>query len=451
MNAMDHAQAITQLRARLDGRVSVPGEASYTAAVSIWAYSDRAPKAVAHCRQASDVQRAIAAAREAGMPLSVRAGGHDWAGRALCDGLVIDLSAMRDVALASDGWIARVGGGARAADLLAHTDPRGLAPVTGSVSCVGLSGLTLGGGYGPVIGHYGLACDNLVSAQVVLADGSIVTASEQADANLLWALRGGGGNFGVVTSMDLVVHSLPSVRTGMILYPFEQADQVFARASDIVEHGPDELSLQLGLIPGPDGTPFVGLAPTWSGRPEDGEAQVAPLQDLGTPVMADVRERPYGDACRLIDALIVDGRRTTMTTRWLPRLTRDVSRVLIQQIAARPSPQCSVVTHQLRGVASRVAASATAFGHREPHVLLEITAHIDRAAGDGAAERAWAHATAELLAGYASPGAYANLAAGYDPARANASFGPNARKLIETKRHYDPTNLFASAISLPTV
>ena len=180
--------------------MSRPGDDRYAAATAIWAKPvGPKPRAVAHCRTAQDVQSAIRAARDCDLPLSVRGGGHDWAGRALCDGIVIDLTAMNDVTLSPDNRSARISGGARASDVFAVTDPRGLAVVTGSCSSVGMTGLTLGGGYGSLIARFGLALDNLLAAEVVLADGRIVTASLNNEQELFWALRGGGGNFGVVT------------------------------------------------------------------------------------------------------------------------------------------------------------------------------------------------------------------------------------------------------------
>src|SRR5712672_1647832 len=200
---------------QLGSRVSRLGDDRYVAATEIWAKPvGRMPRTVVHCRTLQDIQLAIAAARSAGLSLSVRGGGHDWAGRALCDGLVIDLAGMNKVAVYLENCTARTAGGARASDVVAATDPLGLAAVTGSVGAVGLAGLTLGGGYGPLIGRFGLALDNLLAAEVVLADGRIVTAMHDREEELFWALRGGGGNFGVVTEMHHRLHHLSGVRSG---------------------------------------------------------------------------------------------------------------------------------------------------------------------------------------------------------------------------------------------
>ena len=227
---------------RLPGQVSRPGDAHYAAATAIWAKPvGRTPRAVVHCRNADDVQSAVRAARDCDLPLSVRGGGHDWAGRALCDGIVLDLRAMRDVRVSSDHRSAWIGGGVRAADVLAVTDPLGVAAVAGSVGSVGMAGFTLGGGYGALIGRFGLALDNLVAAEVVLADGRIVVAAHDQEEELLWALRGGGGNFGVVTAMHHRLHALPGVCTGMLVYPFREAGAVLRRCADVAASAPAEL------------------------------------------------------------------------------------------------------------------------------------------------------------------------------------------------------------------
>ena len=209
---------------QLPGLVSMPGDERYASATSTWAKQRGvAPRFVVHCRTASDVQTAIRVAREQNLPLSVRGGGHDWAGRALCDGVVIDLTGMRSVILDSDRRAVTAGGGALVSDITAITDAHGVAVVAGSVGSVGMTGLTLGGGYGPLIGRFGLALDNVLDMQIVLADGRIEFASAERNEELFWALRGGGGNFGVVTAMRHLLHELPGVHSGMPVFPFSEA------------------------------------------------------------------------------------------------------------------------------------------------------------------------------------------------------------------------------------
>jgi FAD/FMN-containing dehydrogenase len=441
-----------RLGAQLPGRVSRPGDNAYAAATAIWAKPvGRMPRAVVHCRTAEDVRAAIGAARDCELSLSVRGGGHDWAGRALCDGIVIDLSGMKDVAVSRDDRTAWIAGGARASDVLAVTDPLGLAAVTGSCGAVGMAGLTLGGGYGALTGRFGLALDNLLAAEVVLADGRIVIARHDSEAELFWALRGGGGNFGVVTAMQHRLHDLPSIRSGMLLFPFAEAKAVLEGSVEIAASAPDELSAQLGLAFGPDGTPVVMIVPSWCGRPEEGEARLAPFFRLGTPLANTVSAMPYGGRLAIFEPFIVNGRRTFMETCWLPRLDGASIAAVIQAIAAAPSPGSAIFTHEFRGAASRVPVEATAFGLRRDHVLVEIMTWLDDGTDKQEEERhrQWALTARRALDVTALPGGYPNLLGPGDPDRAVKSYGPNAERLSRAKQQYDPTNVFCSAIPLP--
>lgn len=437
---------------QLPGRLSMPGDKRYAAATDIWAKPvGRMPRAIVHCQTSKDVQSAIRAARDDQIPLSVRGGGHDWAGRALCDGIVIDLSTMNSVVISPDNRTAQIGGGARAADVLAVTNSHQLAAVMGSVGAVGLAGLTLGGGYGALIGRFGLALDNLLAAEVVLADGRIVTATHDNEEDLFWALRGGGGNFGVVTAMRHRLHHLPSVRSGMLIYPFSEAKAVLERCSDIAAAEPEDLTVQLGFVFGPDGAPVVFIVPTWCGLPAKGEAQVAPLLKLGRLLTGTVQETSYGGSLALFDGYFVNGQRVVIETCWLPALDGDSIDVLIRAMEIAASPGCAIVTHEFKGAASRVPVEATAFGLRRDHILVEIVATFtdrsDKTVEDQ--HRQWTRATRQALDPMALPGGYPNLLAGDDADRVAKSYGPNVERLIETKRQYDPDNVFRSAIPLP--
>ncbi|MGY4368675.1 hypothetical protein ACVW1A_004740 [Bradyrhizobium sp. LB1.3] len=435
---------------RLSGRLSRPGDDRYSAATSIWAKPvGPMPRAVAHCRTARDVQSAIRTARDCDLPLSVRGGGHDWAGRALCGGVAIDLPAMNDVTLSPDNRSARISGGARAWDAFAVTDPRGLAVVTGSCSSVGMTGLTLGGGYGSLIGRFGLALDNLLAAEVVLADGRIITASFHNEEELFWALRGGGGNFGVVTAMQHRTHHLPSVRSGMLLFPFAEARAVLEGCIEIMAAAPEELTVQLGLVGAPDGSLLVMVVPTWCGLPEQGEARLAPFLGLVALVTSALTTTAYGASLAIFDPFFAIGQRVFMETCWLPTLDSQAIDVFIRAMATAASPGCAIITHEFRGAASRVPAAATAFGLRRDHVLVEILASFtDRSEpGDEHWNRRWVQATRRSFDGIALPGGYPNLLATGEVERAAKSYG-NAHRLIKAKRHYDPDNTFNSAIPL---
>jgi FAD/FMN-containing dehydrogenase len=443
-------KTLDRLGDRLSCQVSTPGQVGYADATAICSKAGGTPRAVVHCRTVEDVQSAIRAARDCDLPLSVRGGGHDWAGRALCDGVVVDMSRMNGVAVTSEQE-AQVSGGARALDLAAATQPLGLAAVTGAVGAVGMAGFTLGGGYGSLIGRFGLALDNLVAAEIVLADGQVVVASPDNEGELFWALRGGGGNFGVVTSMRFKLHRLPSVRMGMLFYPFSEARAVLDRCADIANSAPDELSMQVGVAHGPDGSPLVFVSPTWCGAPQEGETRTAPFLKLGTLLMGSVETIAYRDSLSAFDAIVVNGRREFMETCWIPTLAGSAD-PFIAAMEAAASPGCALLTHEFKGFATRVSDEATAFGLRREHVLVEILAtctagsHVD----EEERHRQWARSTRKSFDSIALPGGYPNLlASDDDPNRILVSYGGNAERLIRAKRKYDPSNVFNSAIPLP--
>jgi len=435
---------------QLPGRLSMPGDGRYVAATAIWAKPSGAmPRAVVRCRTAQDVQSAIRAVRDCDLPLSVRGGGHDWAGRALCDGIVIDLSGMNSVVIEPATRTAQISGGARAGDVVDAADPLGLAPVTGSVGTVGMTGLTLGGGYGPLIGRFGLALDNLLAAEVVLADGGVALARDDSESELFWALRGGGGNFGVVTTMYYRLHDVPDVRSGMLIYPFAEARAVLERCADIATFMPNEFTVQVGIAVGPDG-PVVMIVPTWCGPSAEGEARLAPFFKLGTLLASSVNVTPYGRSLTVFDPYLVNGQREIMDTCWLAAFDGRSIDVFIRAMEMAVSSGCAIFTHEFKGAASRVPEETTAFGLRRDHILIEILAgFVDRS--DKLEERqhqGWVRATRESFEATALPGAYPNLIATGDD-RVTQSYGRNAKRLIEAKRHYDPDNVFFSAIPLP--
>jgi FAD/FMN-containing dehydrogenase len=445
-------RTLRSLGGQLPGRVSLPGEGGYAAATAIWAKPvGPMPRAVVHCRTTEDVQSAIRTVRDCGLPLSVRGGGHGWTGRALCAGIVIDLSGMNGVSVDADHRSAIISGGARASDVAAVTDPLQVAAVTGTCSAVGMAGLTLGGGYGPLIGRFGLALDNLLAAEVVLADGRTVVANRDNEEELFWALRGGGGNFGVVTAMRYRLHRLPSVRTGLLVYPFSEAKAVLGRCADIAASSPEDPTVEFGCVGGPDGKPVVIVHPTWCGLPADSEARVAPFLKLGTLLAGNLEVMPYGTSLTLYDPYIVNGQRVFMDTCWLPALDSAAIADFIEAMAAAVSPCCAIFTHEFKGAASRVPAEATAFGLRCNHVVVEILAtFVDRSDNEEEQRhRQWARATRQAFAPMALPGGYPNFLAGDDPDRVAKSYGPNAGRLIAAKRRYDPDNIFNSANPLP--
>jgi FAD/FMN-containing dehydrogenase len=410
------------------------------------------PAAVWRCGNVDQVRDAVRRIRADRRTLSVLGGGHDWAGRAVRDGAqVIDLRGMRDVKV--DGDVATVGGGATANDLIEAAAASGRSAVTGTVGAVGMAGLTLGGGYGPLNGVAGLAADNLLSAEVVLANGTVVTATDTTEKELLWALRGGGGNFGVVTSMKVRLHPIPVVYTGRVIFPFDQARDVLAGFGELLTGAPDELTVQTGFLSTPDGTPVLFFLPTWSGAPDDGTPWIKRLEGLGTPVMSAVGPADYGESLRRADEMFArDGRHYAIRTRNLAGLTTGTVGALVAAAAERTSPLSAINLHHFHGAAARVPLPATAFGVRQPHFMAEIIACWRPVAGQEAdsavPHRRWAGTTAEQLSPHALPGGYPNHLTDDEPERVEHAYGHNIARLIAAKITYDPGNVF-SATPLP--
>ena len=395
-----------------------------------------------------DVQDAIAVARDRGMPLSVLGGGHDWAGRAVCDGgLVIDLSGMRTVTVDAGARVATVGGGATAADVMAAAATCGLVAAAGNVGCVGMTGLTLGGGYGPLNGRFGLASDNLLGVEVVLADGRIVTADATHEPELFWALRGGGGNFGVVTSMRVRLHPVDQLFGGLIVFPWAQAAAVFRGLGEVLSAAPDELTVQGGLMSDPDGKPAVYLAPAWSGDLRSGEPAVAALATLGTPLTMRVAPMKYSEFLGMFDAWAVRGLHWALRTRTVAAYTPEVIDALVEAGRTRTSPLSGIPIQNFHGASTRVAPDETAFANRRQHFVVEIVAGWE--SGDGAAHRGWADSVSAALAPHALPGGYANLLGPDDHEQIANAYGENDIRLGFAKRHYDPDGVF-SAIPIPS-
>ena len=444
-----------ELRAAISGRVALPGEELYDEGLRVWNGAVRRhPAIVAFCKQSEDVQAAVLAARRHRLNLSVRGGGHDWTGRALCeDGLVIDLTGMRDVAVDPRARIAAVAGGARVKDIAAAAGAHGLVAALGNCGTVGMAGLTLGGGYGPLIGTCGLAADNLLAADIVLADGRRLTTGPDTQPDLFWALRGGGGNFGVVTSMRIRLHPSRDMLAGSIIYSANEAGTVLRRYAAYAASAPDELGVDAGMMSGPDGRPVIMVAPLWNGDPRQGARAMADMQAFGTPLSAQVGPSTYADMLAQFDAWVqaADGCHWEMRTRWLPTLASGAADAIIAAMARATSPHSAVFWHHCHGAATRIAPDDTAFGLRREHFMVEIIACWKPYGDDGAAHRHWARDLWQSLAPFALPGGYANLLGPDDREQAAGAYGDNAARLRVLKRRFDPDGVFSSAIPLPEV
>jgi FAD/FMN-containing dehydrogenase len=443
--------AAADLRALMRGAVVAPAEAGYDRLRRVWNGAvDNYPAVIALCETVADVQAAMRFAREHELPLSVRGGGHDWAGRSMRDkSLVIDLSAMRRIEVDARTQVATVAGGATARELIAAVAPHGLVAVTGNCGAVGMAGLSLGGGYGLLSSRYGLAADNLLGAELVLADGERVTASASENAELFWALCGGGGNFGVVTSLRIRLHPVRELLAGLILFRWAEAEAVLQGFAEAMASAPDELGAIAGVLSGPDGAPAVFVAPAWSGDRDEGAPFMAALECLGTPLMTGIAPMTYADVLQMFDAHIVDGRRYAIQTRWMAALSPGVVSKLIAASDGRTSPLTMIGLHHMHGAASRIPPNATPFGLRGEHFLVELVAAWEASAeDDGGAHRRWARDCSSMLAANALPGGYPNLLGPEEHDQIAHAYGDNAGRLLAVKRRFDPDHVFA-AIPLP--
>ncbi|MGH3146313.1 MAG: FAD-binding oxidoreductase [Rubrobacter sp.] len=400
---------------------------------------DRRPALIARCLDTQDVVRCVLFAREHDLLVSVRGGGHSVAGHGVCDGgLMIDLSLMKGVEVDAENRVAKAEPGLRLGEFIVETEKYGLVSPTGTVSDTGLAGLTLGGGYGYLSGKYGLALDNLLSAEVVTADGRVLRASADEHPDLYWALRGGSGNFGVVTSFELKLHPVVQVLGGMVIHPFERAGEVLRFYREVAASAPDELTTYAALATTPDGHQAVAITPCYCGPIEEGERILAPIRAFGEPIADLIRPMKYSEMNTLIDAANPPG----MQNYWKGNLLRELSDGAIDAIVERaarvPSPRTVVLIDQLHGAVSRVAPSETAHAHRDTlHGVMTMSMWEDPA--DAETNIAWTRGLSAAIEPFASGAVYVNGA--YEQ-RPFAAYGANYDRLVQIKTAYDPTNFF---------
>ena len=453
---------IRELENGLAGSVVGPGDPSYETARRVWNHTiDKWPALVVRAASTDDVARTIRFARSEGRPIAVRGGGHSVAGFSTCDdGIVLDLSQLNDVALDAKSQRAFAGGGTRWKDFDAATQQHGLATTGGLVSSTGIGGLTLGGGFGHLVRKYGLTCDNLLSAEVVTADGTVVHASESQNPELFWALRGGGGNFGVVTRFELDLHPVgPIVLGGPIFYPGDQAIDVMTGWRDRLDNMPDELSTLVNLTTAPP-APFIPeewhnrkvavIVACWAGDPADGEAVVKPLRSLGTPISDLLGPMPYLDLQQFVDPVWEAGAGNFYTSAFLDRLPDEAIRTLadFHRSSADLPVLAELHVHHFGGAIARVPAGSTAFTDRSSPFLFNGAARTSDPA-DLPHHVAWARTARNAMAAYGSGGMYVNFTSeGADGIR-RASYPPEIyARLQAVKDQYDPFNVFRFNINV---
>src|SRR5262245_46956076 len=354
------------LKAALRGQLLLPGDAGYDTARKVDnGMIDRRPGLIARCAGVADVLTAVRFAREHGVLVSVRGGGHNVTGNAVCDGgLVIDLSPMKGIRVDPTAGTAQAQGGVTWGELDAETQAFGLATTGGVISTTGIAGLTLGGGVGWLNGRFGLACDNLIAADVVTADGRFLRASERENDELFWGLRGGGGNFGIVTSFEYRVHPVgPIVLSGPVFHPAARARDVLRFYREFSATEPDELTTYAGLLTGPDGTPIVGIVPCFAGPPEEGKKLVERLRKFGPPAVDMIGPMPYVAVQRMFNDAFPAGRYNYWKSSLTPQITDELIDTIVDHMARVPSPHSAVMLEHYHGAYGRKPSTATAYSH----------------------------------------------------------------------------------------
>jgi FAD/FMN-containing dehydrogenase len=427
----------------LHGELLRPGDAGFDAARKVWnGMIDKTPALIARCAGVADVIAAVNFARAQQLLVAVRGGGHNVAGNGVCDGgLVIDLSRMRAIRVDPIGRTARVEGGATWGDLDREAQVFGLATTGGIVSSTGIGGLTLGGGVGWLVRKHGLACDNLLSVDVVTADGRLVTANAEQHADLFWGVRGGGGNFGVVTSLEFRLHPVGPILGGMILYHREHAPEILRFYRSFTQTAPEELTTYCTLMTAPDGAPLVALSACYSGPLEAGEEVLRPLRTFGSPIADLIRPMAYREMQSFLDESLPAGMRHYWKGSFLRAMPDEAIDHLVAHMADASSPLSAVDLEYYGGAASRVGEAETAFPHRQALYNLIIYAIWTDPAEDEQ-QIQWARATAAAMEPYANGGVYVNLLGMEGEGRVRAAYGANYERLAALKNKYDPTNFF---------
>jgi len=436
------------LKGKLRGELLTPADPGYDAARRVWnGMIDRRPALIARCTGAADVIQCVKFAREHNLPVSVRGGGHSVAGNAVCDdGLMIDLTRMKSVRVDPARRSARAEPGVIWGEFDAETQAFGLATTGGQISTTGIAGLTLGGGWGHLARKHGLASDNLLAVDIVTANAEFLTASATENEDLFWGLRGGGGNFGVVTSLEYRLHPVGPVLGGIVAYPFAKAKEVLKLYRELTAAAPDELASGLVLLSLPDGTPVTGVVVCYNGPIETGERLLKPLREFGPPLMDQIGPIPYTAAQKLIDAFYPTGLQSYWKSSFLRNISDEVIDIMVTYCAQRPTPLChGLIEHQLGGAVSRFARDATAFPHRDvQYSFMSLGVSTGRAEIDSCAR--WASEFWEAMRPCSTGSVYVNYLgreADEGAERVKAAYGPQTyQRLVSLKNKYDPTNLF---------
>jgi FAD/FMN-containing dehydrogenase len=450
---MDLHSRIQGLKDKLEGQLLLPADSAYDGSRAIWnAMIDRKPAVIARCQSEADAVHSINFARENGLLLSIRGGGHNIAGYAVCDGgLMLDFSPMKAVQVDISKRRAMVQPGALLSDFDRAAQAHGLATPLGINSTTGVAGLTLGGGFGWLTRKYGLTVDNLRSARVVTAAGQVLQASADENPDLFWALRGGGGNFGVVTQFEFNLHPVgPEVFSGLVVFSLSEAGLVLRKYREFAARAPDELSVWVVLRQAP---PLPFLPPEAHGRPvcvlaichlgSENQARelIRPIEGFGRVLGQHVGMQPFVAWQQAFDPLLTPGARNYWKTHNFTELKDGALDLMAAYAGKLPSPHCEIFVGQLGGQAARVAPDATAYGNRDANFVMNVHGRWETPAEDQQGI-AWAREFFHACSPFATGGAYVNFLTAEEGARVQSAFGPNYPRLAKIKKQYDPQNLF---------
>jgi FAD/FMN-containing dehydrogenase len=441
--AMLNPSAIRKFAVGLKGRVILPDDADYNSARAVFnAMIDKRPGMIVCCAGPDDVRSAVNFAREQNLVVAVRGGGHSVAGKAVCDGgLLIDLSAMKGIEVDTNLRTARAQPGLRLGEFDPATQTYGLATTLGIVTNTGIAGLTLGGGIGWLNGKYGLACDNLLSADVVTADGRFLAARADENEDLFWGLRGGSGNFGIVTSFRYQLHRVGQVLGGMIQYPISEARELLRFYAEFARRSPDELSTMAALLTTPEGQPVVAVVVCYCGSLEEGGKVLKPLRTFGSPVADLIAPMSYVEMQSLLDGGFPPGRLHYWKSSFLRTMSDNAIETIVEYATHGPSPTTTVGMQQMHGAASRVGSTQTAFAHRyEQYDFMILSNWPDPA--DSERNLNWTREFWDAMQPHLEEGVYVNNLGEEGEERVRAAYGPNYDRLVALKNKYDPTNFF---------
>ncbi len=447
-----NSESTEQLKGDIKGQAVLPVDASYDEVREIWnGMIDRRPAVIVQCQGADDVVHALAFARRNSLDISIRGAGHNIAGNAICDdGLMIDLSIMKNVRVDADRRRAYVEPGVTLGVFDAAVQAHGLATPVGINSTTGLAGLTVGGGFGWLTRKYGMTVDNLISVEMVTVDGDRMRASEDENADLFWAIRGGGGNFGVVTQFEFKLYPVgPEILAGLIVFPFDQAKQVLTKYREFAESAPEELNVWVVLRQAPPlpflpedvhGKEVVVLPIFYAGDIEEGQKLIEPLRGFGDAHGEHIGAQPYVDWQQAFDPLLTPGARNYWKSHNFANLSDGALDSIIEYVGKLPSPQCEIFIGLIAGAPNRVAPDAMAYGQRDAKFVLNVHARWDGAKDDDTCIT-WAREFFKSSAPYASAGAYVNFMTEDEGDRVATAYGANFARLVEIKKKYDPENI----------